>query len=89
MSLLDILIINETDTLVDLCKACIETTPLYPGATISLPLTVRSWIHGHSDCGGFVITRYDNTFTKKTWGIFEITIEETKHDFIFHLTHKK
>lgn len=89
MSLLDILIINETDTLIDLCKACIKTTPLHPAATISLPLTARSWIHGHSANGGFVITRYDNTFTKKTWGIFELTLEKTEHNFIFHLTQKK
>ena len=80
---------NHTTTTIDLCKACLDGIPLFSGSRIKLPLTAKGAIHGHSDLGSFIISKYNDNFALQAWGEFVITGHPTHSEYIVKITLKK
>lgn len=88
MNTLTPIVVNNTITTIDLCKACLDAIPLYPGSRIKLPLTSRGAIHGHSDIGSFIISKYDDNFAYQAWGKFKIAGKSKDDEYIIEINNK-
>lgn len=82
------IVANNTTTTIDLCKACLDAVPLYPGSRLKLPLTAKGAIHGHSDIGSFIISKYNDNFALQAWGSFKITGHTHDSEYIIEITLK-
>lgn len=61
-------LVNNSSVSIDLCKASIHSTELLPNSSREILTTNKSWIHGHSKIGSFIITRDYENFEFKSWG---------------------
>jgi hypothetical protein len=63
-----ITIANNTNVSIDLCKASVNSEVLEPNSSREELTTDKSWIHGHSAVGSFVIQRDYAGFKIRSWG---------------------
>ena len=74
MKLLKCTIINLTDVSVDLCKSSPATFILKPNESCMTSIsTVRSFCHGHSSIGSFLIERSYDNFYYRYWGNIKLS----------------
>ena len=81
---------NLTSVSVDICKACTKSQTIPPNVEMPIITTLKSFCHGHSSIGSFIIARYgEKDYDYKAWGNIELRLITTIDSCTFEITEKK
>lgn len=77
---------NLTSVPIDICKASTNVQTILPQKNMPIVTTLRSFCHGHSSIGSFIIIRYgESNFDYQCWGNLSLRLNITEASCIFEI----